>query len=284
MPRRILPFIIGAGIIAALLIFFAYCAPLEPASVTLYAGFTIACFGALCVLKPIRFFGVRKRRSGALLIVAGVAVAFIGLSLPARSVRIASRVSRLDDFMPQYDFYEVHDVRVHASSDRAAAAIQATTLEDIKVYETLMRLRLMASGKFRYKPARAGKPVLEVFKSPKSGFVLLSEEPREVVMGLAGAAWKSGPPPKVLNAAEWVAFQDPGAIKVAFNLRVVDDGPGWSRVVTETRVRALSDTARRIMARYWRAIYPGSGLIRRSWLNAIRDRAERVASTSVAAG
>jgi hypothetical protein len=29
------------------------------------------------------------------------------------------------------------------------------------------------------------------------------------------------------------------------------------------------------MARYWRLIYPGTGLIRRMWLNAVRDRAAR---------
>ena len=50
---------------------------------------------------------------------------------------------------------------------------------------------------------------------------------------------------------------------------------------TDTRVHATSDDARRRFAAYWRVIYPGSSLIRRTWLAAIRKRAE--ASAPVAA-
>jgi hypothetical protein len=278
MPRKTLPFLIAAVIVGGLLLFFAYCAPLEPASVTVYAGIVIAATGALCLLKPLRFFGIRRRRAGLVLIAAGIAVTMVGFSWPAGRIRIASRVARLDDFMPEYEFSEVHDVRVHASPDRAAAAIQATTFDDIGVFETLMRLRMMASGHFlARRGAGLAKPVMEAFKRPGSGFIPLSEDSRETVMGMAGAPWASGPPPKLLNAADYAAFHAPGSVKIAFNMRVEDAGSGWSRVLTETRVHALDDASRRTMARYWRAIYPGSGLIRRCWLSAIRDRAERPA-------
>jgi hypothetical protein len=40
-------------------------------------------------------------------------------------------------------------------------------------------------------------------------------------------------------------------------------------------VHATDDSARRKFARYWRVIYPGSALIRRMWLRAIKLRAER---------
>ncbi|HXT21641.1 MAG TPA: hypothetical protein VN923_12895, partial [Thermoanaerobaculia bacterium] len=53
-----------------------------------------------------------------------------------------------------------------------------------------------------------------------------------------------------------------------------DEGGGWTRVTTETRVFATDDHARRRFAAYWRTIYPGSALIRRMWLRAIRARAE----------
>jgi hypothetical protein len=46
-------------------------------------------------------------------------------------------------------------------------------------------------------------------------------------------------------------------------------------VVGQTRIQALDDAARAVMARYWRVIDPGSGMIRRMWLRAVRDRAER---------
>ena len=41
----------------------------------------------------------------------------------------------------------------------------------------------------------------------------------------------------------------------------------------ETRVFANSPEARGRFARYWRVIYPGSAIIRRMWLRAVRRRA-----------
>lgn len=66
----------------------------------------------------------------------------------------------------------------------------------------------------------------------------------------------------------------PGSVKVAVNLRVDDAGDGWSLVTTDTRILGTDDAGRRTMARYWRLIVPGSGLIRRQWLDAIRNRVE----------
>jgi hypothetical protein len=63
-------------------------------------------------------------------------------------------------------------------------------------------------------------------------------------------------------------------VKIAANFRIEDIGGGRTRVVTETRVVANDDAAHRKMARYWALIYPGSGMIRRSLLAAIRDHAE----------
>ncbi len=49
-------------------------------------------------------------------------------------------------------------------------------------------------------------------------------------------------------------------------------------LTTETRVFATDSRARRRFAVYWRVIYPGSALIRRSWLDAIKRRAENPTS------
>ncbi|MFI5167541.1 MAG: hypothetical protein ACHQQS_13065 [Thermoanaerobaculales bacterium] len=46
-------------------------------------------------------------------------------------------------------------------------------------------------------------------------------------------------------------------------------------MTTETRVAATDAGARRALATYWRVIYPGSSLIRTTWLAAIKQRAER---------
>jgi len=47
-------------------------------------------------------------------------------------------------------------------------------------------------------------------------------------------------------------------------------------LTTETRIYATDASSRRAFARYWRVIYPGSSLIRRMWLRAIKKTAEAV--------
>ena len=57
-----------------------------------------------------------------------------------------------------------------------------------------------------------------------------------------------------------------------FHAQAVDGGTILS---TETRVKRTDAEARRTFRRYWRIVMPGSALIRRAWLRAMRKRAER---------
>ncbi len=68
----------------------------------------------------------------------------------------------------------------------------------------------------------------------------------------------------------------PDYAKVAFNFLVGESaGAAGVTVTTETRIYALSPATRKSFAGYWRVIGPGSALIRRLWLRAIKRRAER---------
>jgi hypothetical protein len=75
---------------------------------------------------------------------------------------------------------------------------------------------------------------------------------------------------------EWIQrlMRTPGNAVATINFRVRDEGGGWCSVTTETRVFATDLAAQRQFARYWRVIYPGSSLLRYTWLRAIRARAE----------
>jgi hypothetical protein len=111
---------------------------------------------------------------------------------------------------------------------------------------------------------------------PGSGFLPLdTENPRELVYGMVARPWTSDPPPPVNTADQFLAFSAPGQIRVAFDIRVRDEGAGVLRVSTETRTLGNDAETRRVFARYWRVIYPGSAVIRRVWLEAIIARAER---------
>ena len=59
------------------------------------------------------------------------------------------------------------------------------------------------------------------------------------------------------------------------NFLIRPDGSGGSVLSTETRVFATDAAAHRAFATYWRTIYPGSAIIRRMWLRAIKQHAEQ---------
>jgi hypothetical protein len=122
-----------------------------------------------------------------------------------------------------------------------------------------------------------------MMRQPGSGFLPLDEsDPAEVVYGMVGRPWVAAPPPPVSTPEEFLAYDEPGAIKVAFNIRVIDEGGGVCRVSTETRTLGNDAEARRVFSRYWRFIYPGSAIIRRVWLDAIISRARQPASPAQA--
>jgi len=100
---------------------------------------------------------------------------------------------------------------------------------------------------------------------------LADDAPRELVIGtvvMAPRGTRGALTPQVFRLDV-----PPGFALATMNFAVRPDGKGGSVVSTETRVFASSPAARRRFAAYWRLIYPGSAIIRRAWLSAIRRRA-----------
>ena len=88
----------------------------------------------------------RVRRAG---IVAGLGVALIltGYYLPAPERRVAQPTTRLDAFVPAWQFGEFHELRVNAAPARVYAAIEEVRADDIRLFRTLTWIRrLGASG------------------------------------------------------------------------------------------------------------------------------------------
>jgi hypothetical protein len=78
------------------------------------------------------------------------------------------------------------------------------------------------------------------------------------------------PTPGEILAAEHLD----GFAVATMNFAIAPRDDGACDVTTETRVFATDPDARRRFGAYWRVIYPGSALIRRMWLRAIKVRAE----------
>jgi hypothetical protein len=260
----------------ALLVLLDYLAPLQWPTVFAYIGLTVALIGLICIVWPLRFLGVTRRWQGCLAGFLGVAILTAGLVWPVSVVARTTRVTQLDEFLPLYHFHERHSSRVHATPARATEGAWTVTFDDIGAFETLGRIRNLALGDFRRPvPPRNPVPILQLMSNPSGGgFFPLVRTEREYVFGMAGRPWVNSAPTR-LTPGEFRTWRTPNSVLIAFNFLIEDEGNGWSRVSTETRVLATDDAARRTMARYWRLIYPGSGLLRRSMLNAIRVRAER---------
>jgi hypothetical protein len=258
--------------VAAAALFLHY-VPFDLPSFAAWGGIFVALFGALCVLWPPRLLGIRRRRTGAILVAAGVLVTTTAILWPASVDEAARNGQRLDDFLSTYQFSEYHEGRVQAPVERVTAAIQRVSMADMPAAVFLMRLRALAGGETDPPPPDP-RPILDMMSQPGTGFLPLdTSDPTELVYGMAGRPWVNEAPPPVRTPEEFLAFDQPGHIREAFNLRVRDEGDGWCLVSTETRTLGNDDEARRVFARYWRLIYPGSAIIRRVWLDAIIARA-----------
>jgi hypothetical protein len=241
-------------------------------SAVVYLGLVMAAAGLLLLLKPIPRLGVRTRWRGAGVAGAGVVIAGIGLILPAPESRVAQAQTRLDEFMPVWQFSEVHSLRVAAPPARVFEVMNRVRPDEIFLFRTLIAIR----GAGQPPPQNVQNAITSYTSlhdiAVHSTFVALANDPpRESVDGTI----VGGPPgPRVpLTAAIFKKALPPGYALAAMNTLVTPDGAGGSIVSTETRVFANSPAARRRFAAYWRVIYPGSALIRRMMLRAIARRA-----------
>jgi hypothetical protein len=201
---------------------------------------------------------------------------------PARrsspSLRLSSRNTSvpLDEFLPEYDFSEVHSTFVAATSAEVLAAIRELTSREVPLLVAFMTIRRLPAAvrRRRLAPIRRALDAPLIDQFTRGGFVVLAERPDELVFGVVGRFWTAEGGVRRVNAEDFVVFDAPGVAKAAMNFhtRAVAGGTVLS---TETRIRATDEAARRRFGRYWRVIMPGSAAIRRAWLRAIRKRAER---------
>src|SRR3954452_18155439 len=215
--------------------------------------------GLLAVLAGL--ISLATRRRGWRLLAGGVAMFVAGVYLPIHQIQ-GTGVTRLDEFAPVFQWGEIHQILVAAPRSSVDAAIRSVTPEEIRYYRTLTWLRRVVGprgpGVLNPPP---GRPILDIFVK---AFRQVTDDPgREILMGST-------------------ARRGDTLMKIGFNFRIVEVDASHCRVTTETRVYAEGRHMVRGFAAYWRMIYPGSALIRRSWLRAIRIRAESLKSDPMA--
>jgi hypothetical protein len=238
--------------------------------VAIDAGLVCVLVGFVSVCKPLRAIGIRSRRRGWALILFGVSAIAVGMNLPARETRVDAIRTRLDEFAPVYQFHEWHTTRVDAPPDRVYTAVKAVEPDEILAYRTLTWLRRFGrAGRANILNPPVHQPLLET--ALRTGFLQLADDPgQEIVFGFAASpvlVTKTTPENFKTRAGPFLA-------KVTMNFRIEPIDTNHCTLTTETRIYGSDRDMQRFFAPYWRVIYPGSSLMRRMWLRAIRKRAE----------
>jgi hypothetical protein len=197
----------------------------------------------------------------------------------------------LDEVLPRYEAREVHEIFVAAPAADVYQALEALTLREVSVFRVLMGVRALPARLTRRwrRPTGSDRPRMldpdrRLLDWGLRGFTVLAQRPGyELVIGGPGQPWRlaGGISSKTGSLAEFRAFDRPGFAKLALGFRL-EEVPGGTRVITETRVDTTDPLAHRRFGAYWRVIRIGSSAIRRNWLRAIKRRAERASTPSAA--
>lgn len=248
-------------------------------SLLLYGSLIVVLIATVLAANPL---GLTTRPRAVAAWATGIALLVGTLSWPPPATRSARGNRLIDVAMPRYQFGERHRTKICAAPERIAAAVRQVPPEEIRWLGLLTYVRgiYQAAGG----DGEEGKSFLEV--AQEANFVLLADTPAELVLGTAGRFWRMRSPAQAGEAAAGERLQavkgdasgfaalDAGVPKAVMNFLIEPADFGCQLVTTETRIHTASPEAQRKFAAYWRVIQPGSALLRRTWLDAIRARAE----------
>jgi hypothetical protein len=181
----------------------------------------------------------------------------------------------LDRFMPEYEVAERHHIRVAAPADVTFGALMDMDLEDSRIIRAIFKGRELLLGADADAKTHA-RGLVALTKELGWG-VLAEAAGREIVMGAVTQPWKANVVFRGLSPEEFVAFNEPGYVKIVWTLRADAVGVGESIARTETRVIATDDEARTKFRWYWARFSPGIVLIREVSMRLVKKKAERSA-------
>jgi hypothetical protein len=244
-------------------------------SIVWYSAAAAFVFSVVALVRGTRQLTARTRKRASIAMAIALAV-FVLLSIvPPRLTTVAAHTSELDEVAPAYHYGERHSRFINASPEHVYAATKAVTADEIRLFQTFTWIRRFGQrGSESILNAPQHLPLLDV--ALRSGFLLLSDQPpREVVFGAIVAAPPARREKGWLTPDIYRTLAVPGFVKATMNFRIEPEGAG-SRLITETRVHGTDTDAILRFTPYWRTILPGSWILRVTWLDAIRRRAEGV--------
>jgi len=167
----------------------------------------------------------------------------------------------LDKHLPDFHFNEIHEKEMRASSSRVYQTLWKTRFCDSFIIRTLLWLRRLPAS------------LCTVQEFLDNGFILIEDQPGEVVIGLLARVSGQGRGIVPSTVSQFRAPPPVDFIKVGWNFRIHALSPSRVKVSTETRILCGSPRAKRLFRLYWLFIKPFSGLIRIEMLRLVKKEA-----------
>jgi hypothetical protein len=175
--------------------------------------------------------------------------------------------------MPDYEVAERHHIHVAAPADITFVAACEADLMQSPIIRALFRTRELILGS---QPDAAEHPTGVLAFTKSLGWSVLADVPgREIVMGTVTQPWNANVVFRPLTPDQFVAFNEPDYVKIAWTLRADPIGENASIFRHETRVTTTDSVARAKFRRYWSCFSPGIKLIRWLLLGPVKAEAER---------
>jgi hypothetical protein len=180
-------------------------------------------------------------------------------------------VPALDRLLPTPGLVEVDTATLALAPDDAWTRFRHGNLASSPVVNGLVAVRTLPDRVLGHQPVALQLLVDDIVSTPEHpGFqMLVDDAPHEFAVGAIGQVWQLRIPfLHVADADAFVAFADPGWVKVAWGVRCTPL-PGGTHVTVEVRVAGTDPRSFRRFRRYFVAIGPFSRYIRRSLLRSL---------------
>ncbi len=192
----------------------------------------------------------------------------------------------LDRYMPVADVDERHETQIEAPADVTWDVARHLDFGQSRLVRAIFRGRELMMRSTSPEPeatpdeegasAAPGDAGDFLSRALALGWRMLAEEPgREILLGAVTKPWEADPEFLGLAPDAFIAFDEPGYVKIAWMLRVDEIGEAVSLFSTETRAIATNRESRRRFRRYWRLVLPGVLVIRHEMLRLVKHEAER---------
>ena len=179
----------------------------------------------------------------------------------------------LERFIPHPDMRERFETTIRAPADLVMDVAGQLDMQSLPAVKLILRLREWGMRATRAVP-RKPQGILEETRA--LGWGLLAEQPgRFIVCGATCQPWLADVVFSAVAPDQFLAYAQPGQVKIAWTLEAAEIGPGLTRFGQETRAVATDEQSRIRFRRYWRWARFGIIAIRLLMLPAIRRAAER---------